>query len=79
MSSHSILSLNFEISEVGFVSDDDTTSFLAAGYTKAQILEVILGISFKTLSNYTNHIADTPLDAAFAAKAWSPVEQRLAS
>ena len=67
------------VEQRGFVSDDDTTSFLAAGYTKAQILEVILGISFKTLSNYTNHIADTPLDAAFAAKAWSPVEQRLAS
>jgi len=24
----------------------------------------------KTLSNYTNHIADTELDAAFASRAW---------
>jgi len=63
----------------GWVSDEDSTSFLAAGYTKAQILEVILGVSFKTLSNYTNHIADTPLDVAFEAGAWSPVAKRLAS
>jgi len=28
-------------------------------------LEVVLGISFKTLSNYVNHINDTPIDAMF--------------
>jgi len=63
----------------GWVTGNDTAAFLAAGYTKAQILEVILGISFKMLSNYTNHIAETPLDDAFASKAWAPVEKRLAS
>ena len=63
----------------GWATEDDTEAFLAAGYTKAQILEVILGISFKTLSNYVNHIADTPLDDAFAPKAWAPVANRLAS
>jgi hypothetical protein len=25
----------------------------------------VLGISFKTLSNYVNHINDTPIDANF--------------
>ncbi len=63
----------------GWVSDDDVSAFLAAGFSRAQILEVILGVSFKTLSNYTNHVADTPLDAAFEARAWSPAEKRLAS
>lgn len=63
----------------GWVTGDDTEAFLAAGYAKAQILEVILGISFKTLSNYVNHISDTPLDDAFAPKAWAPVAKRLAS
>jgi uncharacterized peroxidase-related enzyme len=67
------------IEKRGWVSDEDTGAFLVAGYSKAQILEVILGISFKTLSNYTNHIANTPLDDAFAAKAWAPAEMRLAS
>lgn len=63
----------------GWLSGDDIAAFLAAGYTKAQILEVILGISFKTLSNYTNHITDTPLDDAFASAAWAPVKNRFAS
>ena len=63
----------------GWVTTHDTEEFLAAGYSKAQILEVILGVSFKTLSNYANHIADTPLDAAFAAQAWTPATKRLAS
>jgi len=63
----------------GWVSDEDVSTFVAAGYSKAQILEVILGVSFKTLSNYTNHIADTPLDAAFEAGAWSPLAKQLAS
>ncbi len=67
------------IEKRGWVTENDTAAFLAAGYNKAQILEVILGISFKTLSNYANHIADTPLDDAFAAKAWAPVSRRLAS
>ena len=67
------------IDKSGWVTASETEAFLAAGYTKAQIIEVILGISFKTLSNYVNHISDTPLDDAFAPKAWAPVVKRLAS
>ena len=63
----------------GWVSDDDIVTFQAAGFSKAQILEVIVGLSFKTLSNYVNHIAETPLDDSFAAQAWTPVSDRLAS
>lgn len=44
--------------------------FYDAGYTKANLLEVILAVGMKTLSNYTNHIADTPLDSAFRLAAW---------
>jgi alkylhydroperoxidase family enzyme len=61
------------------LSEDDKDAFFAAGYTQAQLFEVILGISYKTLSNYVNHIADAPLDNAFASGAWAPVEIRLAS
>lgn len=55
----------------GWPSEQDVTAFLAAGYTKAQILEVVLGVGLKTLSNYTNHVAETPLDAAFQPLAWT--------
>lgn len=55
----------------GWPSEDDTKAFLNAGYAKAQVLEVILGVGMKILSNYTNHVAETPLDPAFANAVWS--------
>lgn len=55
----------------GFVSQDEIDAFLGAGFSKANILDVILGTSFKTLSNYANHIAETPLDDAFKPNVWS--------
>jgi hypothetical protein len=35
------------------------------------VLDVILGIGLKTLSNYTNHIVGTPVDGAFAHERWA--------
>lgn len=55
----------------GFPTESDTKAFIAAGYSKAQALDVVLGVGVKTLSNYTNHIAHTPLDAGFSNAAWS--------
>ena len=54
----------------GNVDDDVVEAFLDAGFTKRQILEVILGVSQKMMSNYTNHLADTPIDAPFEKFAW---------
>lgn len=56
----------------GYVDQADINAFLAAGYTEANILDVILGTGLKTLSNYTNHISGTPLDAPFQPNAWEP-------
>jgi len=66
------------VEQRGWLSEEDTAAFFAAGYTKAQLLEVIVGISYKTLSNYVNKVAEAPLDDAFASAAWAPVEKRLA-
>lgn len=55
----------------GFVDQADLDAFLAAGYTKANILEVVLGTALKVMSNYTNHVAETPLDDAFKPAEWS--------
>lgn len=55
----------------GRPTSEEVDAFHAAGYDGQAGLEVILGISLKTLSNYTNHLADTPLDAAFQPQAWS--------
>lgn len=54
----------------GYPSEMSLRDFFAQGYTQAQVLEVVLGISFKTLSNYTNHLAKTPLDEAFKKTEW---------
>ncbi len=57
----------------GWPTEEDTRAFIQAGYTKTHVLEVVLGVGMKILSNYTNHAAATPLDAAFASAAWSKV------
>lgn len=56
----------------GNVSDADVQAFLDAGYTQRQILEVILGLAQKVMSNYTNHLAQTPVDEPMRAFAWQP-------
>ena len=58
------------VRERGYVVDEDVRSFQEAGFESGQILEVILGVAMKTLSNYTNHIARTPVDEAFEAQRW---------
>lgn len=54
----------------GWVPEPEIKAFLDAGFTRAQVLEAVLAVSLKTLSNYVNHIAATPLDPAFKAVAW---------
>lgn len=54
----------------GELNEAEVDEFIAAGFTRAQILEVLVGVAMKTLSNYVNHIAETPLDHAFAADEW---------
>ncbi len=55
----------------GWPSEDATSRFAAAGYSHAQVLEVVLGVGLKTMSNYANHFAHTPLDPAFARAKWT--------
>ncbi|MEM9252484.1 MAG: carboxymuconolactone decarboxylase family protein [Planctomycetota bacterium] len=56
----------------GDVSESDIDAFLSAGYTKANILEVVLGTALKVLSNYSNKFTQTPVDGPFQPFAWSP-------
>ncbi len=46
----------------GFAGDDAVDAFIAAGFTKAQVLEVVTIIATKVMSNYTNHLTHTPLE-----------------
>ncbi len=54
----------------GKVSDAQLQIFLDAGYTDTHVLEVILGIAVKIISNYTNSVAGTPLDPEAESERW---------
>ena len=56
----------------GWVPEQDMAAFQAAGYDQRHLLEVLTILAQKTLSNYYNHIAHTPLDEMFQSQAWEP-------
>jgi len=56
----------------GWVPEEDLEHFVAAGYTQRHVLDVLTIMALKTLSNYVNHIAHTPLDSQFASQEWKP-------
>jgi uncharacterized peroxidase-related enzyme len=55
----------------GWVPEQELEEFIAAGYTRQHIFDVITLLALKTLSNYANHLAQTPLDSQFAKQAWT--------
>lgn len=54
----------------GEVNREDLDAFYGAGYRHRQVLEVVLVVSQKVMSNYINHIAETPLDEPFKKFEW---------
>jgi alkylhydroperoxidase family enzyme len=55
----------------GRVSDHRIEEFLKAGYSHQNVLEVVFAVAMKTLSNYANHMAETPVDKQFLLQAWN--------
>jgi uncharacterized peroxidase-related enzyme len=66
------------VRERGLVGDAAVDAFLAAGFTKANVLEVITIAATKTISNYTNHITHTDKEAFMAdpALGWTAPRNR---
>jgi AhpD family alkylhydroperoxidase len=56
----------------GRVAAADLSGFLDAGFTRANVLEVVTGVAMKTLSNLTTQRTATPLDEAFEGARWTP-------
>lgn len=54
----------------GDVSSSGLERFQAAGFTRAQALEVVLGMGFSLLANYAGHLAAAPLNEAMKPHAW---------
>lgn len=55
----------------GNVTEDQMQAFFAAGYSHRAILDVVLGLAQKTMSNYVNHMAQTPVDEVFQPLLWT--------
>lgn len=56
------------VSKRGYVQPETVDAFIAAGYRKDQVMEVLIGVALKTVSNYLDHISVTEIDAPFAAE-----------
>ena len=54
----------------GRPTTQDIDKFIAAGYSNRHILDIIHAIAIKTMSNYSNHLFQTPLDAVFQQRSW---------
>lgn len=55
----------------GLPSPSELEDFRKAGYTDRHVLEIILAIAVKTLSNYSNHVFGTQVDERFADYRWT--------
>ena len=56
----------------GNVPEADLQALVSAGYDQGHVLEVLTILAQKTLSNYFNHMAQTPLDEMFMSQQWTP-------
>lgn len=55
----------------GRPSAEAVNSFFEAGYDERKVLEIILALAVKTLSNYSNHVSAPELDDMFKERAWT--------
>ena len=58
------------VRERGNATDAQLEAFFAVGYNHRSVLDVVLGIAQKTMSNYINHVAVTPVDEVFHPLKW---------
>lgn len=56
------------VNKHGRVSQAVVNRFFDAGYTPEQLLEVLVGIALKTMSNFTDNILHVELDPVFASE-----------
>ena len=63
----------------GHVTDNDRASLEASGFRIEQIIEIIVGVALKTITNYVGSVFDFPLDVQFQAQAWAPQRNQAAT
>lgn len=55
----------------GVVTPAEVEAFKAAGYDNRAMLDILVLAATKLISNYTNHLADTPNDAFMKGAEWT--------
>lgn len=55
----------------GVVNQADVTAFKAVGFDNRAVLDVLVLAATKLISNYTNHLAQTPLDSFMKGAEWN--------
>lgn len=63
----------------GALEPGQLQAFFGAGYDHRAVLDVILGVAQKTMSNYVNHLAETPLDDFAKPFAWERSKSPIAA
>ena len=58
------------IEKRGHLSEQELDSFIAAGFTKEQVFEVIAIVAASTITNYVGTITNPPLEDPFRLHAW---------
>lgn len=59
------------IEKRGRLDEQDTETFLAAGFSKELLLDVITIVAASTITNYTGSVTNPPLEAGLQAHAWN--------
>ena len=58
------------IEKRGHLEEQEVDAFLAAGFTKEQVLEVVAIVAASTITNYAGTLTSPPLEGQFQQYAW---------
>jgi alkylhydroperoxidase family enzyme len=65
------------IEKRGHLREQELDAFLAAGFTKEQVLEVVAIVAASAITNYAGTIANPPLEDPFRQHAWQESRPRM--
>ena len=64
----------YMVRDRGWVDDAKIDDFLAAGFSRENIFEIIAAIAYKVMTNYTNHIVEPELDDVYKDYRWTEAD-----
>ena len=65
------------VDQKGHVPLQQVQAFLDAGFTRQNVLDVVLAVATKVISSYTNHLSATPNEAFMKNTVWTAPSRRI--